>query len=177
MSVDNSCSDGSIPLRNLLNSVRCIRDRVRDGESNESNGDFNLPNFWDTLIQAVKATSQEATKLSLAFSKPPLPSQQDGERLAETIQKSILALSTVYYWFPKSQGITLRRIIRDATAEVLDGVMQLIDVILSSPLQSLSQEQLMSTGGVWSACDQFAHLPKGVYSLFIAARGLFLYFP
>ncbi|KAL4593280.1 cyclin-D1-binding protein 1 isoform X2, partial [Arapaima gigas] len=38
--------------------------------------------------------------------------------------------------------------------------MQLIDVILSSPLQSLSQEQLMSTGGVWSACDQFAHLPK-----------------
>lgn len=26
--------------------------------------------------QAVKAVSQEATKLSLAFSKPPLPSQQ-----------------------------------------------------------------------------------------------------
>uniref|UniRef100_A0A8C9TPD5 Cyclin D-type binding-protein 1 n=1 Tax=Scleropages formosus TaxID=113540 RepID=A0A8C9TPD5_SCLFO len=160
MSADNSCSDGSIPLRNLLNSVRCIRDRVKDGESNESDGEFNLPNFWDTLTQAAKATSQEATKLSLAFSKPPLPSLQDGERLAESIQKTILALSTVYYWFPKSQGITLRRIIRDATAEVLDGVAQLIDVILTSPLQSLSQEQLVSTGGVWSSCDHFAHLPK-----------------
>ncbi|XP_036386813.1 cyclin-D1-binding protein 1 homolog [Megalops cyprinoides] len=160
MSADNSCPDVSVPLRNLLNFVQCIRDRVKDGESNESSGGFNLQNFWDTLNQAVKATSQEATKLSLAFSKPPLPSPQDGERFAESIQKSVLALSTVYYWLPKSQGITMRRMVRDATVEVLEGIVQLIDIILSTPLQSLSQEQLTSTGGVWSACDQFVHLPK-----------------
>uniref|UniRef100_A0AAZ3QCI7 Uncharacterized protein n=1 Tax=Oncorhynchus tshawytscha TaxID=74940 RepID=A0AAZ3QCI7_ONCTS len=160
MSADNSCADVSVPLRNLLNSVQCVRDRVKDGESNESNGVFNLSNFWDTLMQAVKAASQEATKLSLAFSKPPLPTQEDGEKFAESIQKSVLALSTVYYWLPKSHGITLRRLVRDATAEVLDGIVQLVDVIVSSPLQSLSQEQLQSTGGVWSACDQFAHLPR-----------------
>ncbi|XP_035244651.1 cyclin-D1-binding protein 1 homolog [Anguilla anguilla] len=160
MSADNSCPDVSIPLRNLLNSVQCIRDRVKDGESNESSGGFNLQNFWDTLSQAVKAASQEATKLSLSFSKPPLPSPQDCERLAESIQKSVLALSTVYYWLPKSQGMTLRRVVRDATAAVLDGLVQLIDVILSSPLQSLSQEQLTSTGGVWLSCDRFPHLPR-----------------
>lgn len=149
-----------MPLRNLLNSIQCIRDRVRDGESNESDGAFNLSNFWDTLNQAVKAVSQEATKLSLAFSKPPLPSQQDGEKLADSILKSILTLSTVYYWLPKSQGMSLRRQVRDATVEVLEGVTQLVEVILSSPLQSLSQEQLMSTGGVWSACDHFTQLPR-----------------
>uniref|UniRef100_A0A4W5KM96 Cyclin D-type binding-protein 1 n=1 Tax=Hucho hucho TaxID=62062 RepID=A0A4W5KM96_9TELE len=160
MSADNSCADVSVPLRNLLNSVQCVRDRVKDGESNESSGVFNLSNFWDTLTQAVKAASQEATKLSLAFSKPPLPTQEDGEKFAESVQKSVLALSTVYYWLPKSHGITLRRLVRDATAEVLDGIVQLVDVIVSSPLQSLSQEQLQSTGGVWSACDQFAHLPR-----------------
>ncbi|KAG7478236.1 hypothetical protein MATL_G00078370 [Megalops atlanticus] len=160
MSADNSCPDVSVPLRNLLNFVQCIRDRVKDGESNESSGGFNLQNFWETLNQAVKATSQEATKLSLAFSKPPLPSPQDGERFAESIQKSVLALSTVYYWLPKSQGITMRRMVREATVEVLEGIVQLIDIILSTPLQSLSQEQLTSTGGVWSACDQFVHLPK-----------------
>uniref|UniRef100_A0A3Q4MTC9 Cyclin D-type binding-protein 1 n=1 Tax=Neolamprologus brichardi TaxID=32507 RepID=A0A3Q4MTC9_NEOBR len=131
-----------------------------DGESNESDGAFNLSNFWDTLNQAVKAVSQEATKLSLAFSKPPLPSQQDGEKLAESIMKSILTLSTVYYWLPKSQGLALRRLVRDATVEVLEGVAQLVEVIMSSPLESLSQEQLMSTGGVWSACDQFPQLSK-----------------
>ncbi|KAF1391112.1 hypothetical protein PFLUV_G00038500 [Perca fluviatilis] len=160
MSADNCGGNVSVPLRNLLNSIQCIRDRVRDGESNESDGAFNLSNFWDTLNQAVKAVSQEATKLSLAFSQPPLPSQQDGEKLAESTLKSVLSLSTVYYWLPKSQGVSLRRQVRDATVEVLEGVLQLVEVILSSPLQSLSQDQLTSTGSVWSACDHFAQLPQ-----------------
>ncbi|KAG7493528.1 hypothetical protein JOB18_010969 [Solea senegalensis] len=160
MSADNSVGNVSVPLRNLLNSIQCIRDRVRDGESNESDGAFNLSNFWDTLNQAAKAMSHEATKLSLAFSKPPLPSQQDGEKLAESITKSVLTLSTVFYWLPKSQGISLRQQVRDATVEVLEGVAQLVEVILSSPLQSLTQEQLTSTGSVWSTCSQFAQLPK-----------------
>ncbi|CAJ1050833.1 cyclin-D1-binding protein 1 homolog [Xyrichtys novacula] len=76
------------------------------------------------------------------------------------MMKSVLTLSTVYYWLPKSQGISLRRQIRDATVEVLEGVSQLLEVILRSPQQSLTQEQLTSTGGVWSACDQFAQLPR-----------------
>lgn len=160
MSADNSVGNVSVPLRNLLNSIQCMRDRVRDGESNESDGAFDLSNFWDTLNQAVKAVSQEATKLSVAFSKPPLPSQQDGEKLSEWILKSVLSLSTVYYWLPKSQGVSLRRQVRNATVDVLEGVTQLVEVILSSPLQSLSHEQLTSTGGVWSVCDSFTQLPR-----------------
>ncbi|XP_029990344.1 cyclin-D1-binding protein 1 homolog [Sphaeramia orbicularis] len=160
MSGDNSAGDVYVTLRNLLNSIQCIRDRVRDGESNTSDGAFNLSNFWGTLNQAVKSVSQEVTKISLAFSKPPLPSLQDGEKLADSILKSVLTLSTVYYWLPKSQGVTLRRQIRDATVEVLEGVSQLVEVILSSPLQSLTQDQLTSTGTVWSACDQFTQLPQ-----------------
>ncbi|XP_051996210.1 cyclin-D1-binding protein 1 homolog [Xyrauchen texanus] len=158
MSADNS--EVLLPLRNLFNTVKCTRDRVRDGESNESSGMFSLSNFWETLNQAIKATSQEATKLSLIFSKPPVPSEEDCAKIAESVQKSVLALSTVYFWLPKSQGITLRKAIRDATADVFEGLVQLLDVILSSTLQSLSQEQLMSTGGVWAACDQFDQLPK-----------------
>ncbi|XP_008336407.2 cyclin-D1-binding protein 1 homolog [Cynoglossus semilaevis] len=75
--------------------------------------------------------------------------------------KTVLALSTVYYWLPKSQGVCMRRQVRDATVEVLEGITQLLEVILSSPLQSLSQEQLTSTGSVWSACDRFTQLAKG----------------
>ncbi|XP_076013106.1 cyclin-D1-binding protein 1 homolog [Genypterus blacodes] len=160
MSADNSVGNASVPLRSLLNSIQCIRDRIRDGESNKSDGTFNLSNFWDTLNQAVKTVSQEVTILSLAFSRPPLPSQEDGEKLAGSIMKSVLSLSTVFYWLPESQGVSLRRHIRDATVEVLEGVAQLLEVILSSPLQSLSQEQLTSTGSVWSTCDHFAQLPR-----------------
>uniref|UniRef100_A0A8C2WFA8 Cyclin D-type binding-protein 1 n=1 Tax=Cyclopterus lumpus TaxID=8103 RepID=A0A8C2WFA8_CYCLU len=160
MSADNCGGNVSLPLRNLLNSIQCIRDRVRDGESKESDGRFNLSNFWASLNQAVKVVSQEATKLSLAFSKPPLPSQQDVEKLSESTLQSVLSLSTVYYWLPKSHGVSLRRQVREATVGVLEGVGQLVEVILSSPLQSLSQDQLISTGGVWSACDHFAQLPQ-----------------
>ncbi|XP_015220652.1 cyclin-D1-binding protein 1 homolog isoform X2 [Lepisosteus oculatus] len=160
MNADNSSPDVLVPLKNLLNSVQCIRERVRDGESKESNEEFNLQHFWDTLGRAFKAVSQEATKLSLAFSKPPLPGAQDCQMLADCVQKSALSLATVYYWLPKSQGVTLRRTVRNAAAEALEGVAQLVEIILSSPLQSLSQEQLTSTGGVWSSCDQVAHLPR-----------------
>lgn len=160
MSNQDSDGDLCVTLRNLLNSIQCIRDRVRDGESNENDAEFNLSNFWETLNQAVKAVSQEATKLSLAFSKPPLPSPQDTEKISDSIMKSVLTLSTVYYWLPKSQGVTLRRQVRDATVEVLEGLAQLLDVITSSPLQSLSQEQLTSTGTVWSACERFDSMPK-----------------
>ncbi|KAL7891100.1 hypothetical protein AOLI_G00005760 [Acnodon oligacanthus] len=160
MSANNSCTDVLVPLRNLSNAVKCIRDRVKDGESNESAGAFNLSDFWEVLNQAVKATSQEVTKFSLAFSKSPLPSEEDCAKLAESVQKHVLALSAIYYWLPKSEGITLRKLVREATGEVLDGVVQLLGILLSSPLQSLSQEQLTSTGGVWASCDQFAQLPR-----------------
>ncbi|KAK2889691.1 hypothetical protein Q8A67_015066 [Cirrhinus molitorella] len=160
MSADNSRPDVLLPLRNLCNTVKCSRDRVRDGESNECSGTFSLSNFWEILSEAVKSASQEATKLSVMFSRPPMPSEENCAKIAESVQKSVLTLSTVYFWLPKSQGVVLRKEVRDATAEVLDGLVQLLEVILSSPGERLSQEQLMSTGGVWAACDQFNQLPK-----------------
>ncbi|CAL1608255.1 unnamed protein product [Knipowitschia caucasica] len=160
MSSQNNDGDLRVTLRNLVNSIQCIRDKVRDGESNEDEAEFNLHNFWETLSQAVKAVSQEATKLSLAYSKAPLPSPQDGEKITDSILKSVLTLSTVYYWLPKSRGVTLRRQVRDATVDVLEGLTQLLDVIITTPLESLSQDQLTSTGTVWSACDRFQTLPR-----------------
>ncbi|KAM9365278.1 cyclin-D1-binding protein 1 homolog isoform 2-T2 [Pholidichthys leucotaenia] len=160
MSTDRGGLNVLVPLRKLLNSTSCIRDRVRDGEPNDSDGSFNLSNFWESLIQAVNAVSQEVTKLSLAFSKPPLPSQQEVEQLCDWILKRVLTLSTIYFWLPKSQGVTLRRRIRDATVDVFEGINQLLEVIQRSPLQSLTQDQLTSTGGFWSSCDRFAQLPR-----------------
>uniref|UniRef100_A0A8C2JY30 Cyclin D-type binding-protein 1 n=1 Tax=Cyprinus carpio TaxID=7962 RepID=A0A8C2JY30_CYPCA len=133
---------------------------ISDGEPNESSGAFSLSNFWEIMNEAVKSVSQEATKLSVMFSKPPLPSEERCVKIAQSVQKSVLTLTTVYFWLPKSQGVTLRKLLRDATAQVLDDLAQLLQALLSSPGGSLSQEQLMSTGGVWAACDRFNQLPK-----------------
>ncbi|XP_043382651.1 cyclin-D1-binding protein 1 isoform X2 [Chelonia mydas] len=147
---------------------------VPEGESRESSETFEQQRFWDTLGQTFKATSQEATKLSLAFSRPPLPSAEDCQKLSEGVQNAVLAAATVYYWLPKGQGTTLRKMVRDATAEVVEGMIQLTDVILSTPLQSLSQEQLISTGSIWEACEQISHLPQDNHAAVLSAMAAYL---
>ncbi|KAM6054138.1 cyclin-D1-binding protein 1 isoform 2-T2 [Chlamydotis macqueenii] len=148
------------PLRDLRDALRAVLARVREGEPGEGREPFELPRFWDTLVQTFKVTSQEATKLSLAFSGPPLTSAEDCRKVSEDVQNAILAVATVYYWLPKGQGTTLRKMVRDATTEVVEGMIQLTEIILSAPLESLSQEQLISTGGVWEACEQVSNLPR-----------------
>lgn len=137
-----------------------------DGESSE--GSQFSPQFWDTLGQAIKATSQEATKISLAYSKPPLPSEEDCQKLSDGLLNAILAASTLYYSLPKKQGITLRKTVREAVADVIEGTMQLLEVILNSRIQSLTQAQLVSTGSVWEACDQFEQIPKDNHAAVVA---------
>ncbi|NXX69434.1 CCDB1 protein, partial [Spizella passerina] len=121
------------------------------------------------LGQTFQVTSQEATKLSLAFSRPPLPSAENCRKLSEDVQNAILAVATVYYWLPKGQGTTLRKMVRDATTEVVEGMIQLTDTILNAPLESLSQEQLISTGGVWEACEQVSNLPRDNQAAVVSA--------
>ncbi|XP_069807890.1 cyclin-D1-binding protein 1 [Dendropsophus ebraccatus] len=148
------------PLRKLLENLRAVQEKLRDGESKESNSNFNPEIFWNTLDQAFKATSQEATKISLAYSKPPAPSQEDCQKMSDGLLNAILAASTLYYSLPKDQGTTLRKTVREAVADVIEGSMHLAEVILSARIQSLSQAQLVSTGSVWEACDHFPHIPK-----------------
>ncbi|KAF2981272.1 hypothetical protein EK904_004079, partial [Melospiza melodia maxima] len=120
--------------------------------------------------QTFQVTSQEATKLSLAFSRPPLPSAENCRKLSEDVQNAILAVATVYYWLPKGQGTTLRKMVRDATTEVVEGMIQLTDTILNAPVERfLSQEQLISTGGVWEACEQVSNLPRDNQAAVVSA--------
>ncbi|KAM9296326.1 cyclin-D1-binding protein 1 [Gastrophryne carolinensis] len=146
------------PLQELVNSLRAVLGKVRDGESSE--GICFNPQFWETLGQAFKATSQEATKISLAYSQPPLPSEEDCQKLSDGLLNAILVACTLYYSLPKEQGTTLRKVVREAVADVIEGSVQLIETILNSRLQSLSQAQLVSTGNVWEACDHFEQIPK-----------------
>ncbi|XP_068890586.1 cyclin-D1-binding protein 1 isoform X2 [Aphelocoma coerulescens] len=157
------------PLRDVRGALRAVLARLREGEPGEGREPFELPRFWDALGQTFQVTSQEATKLSLAFSRPPLPSSEDCQKLSEDVQNAVLAVATVYYWLPKSQGTTLRKMVRDATTEVVEGMIQLTDTILNAPVESLSQEQLISTGGVWEACEQVSKLPRDNQAAVVSA--------
>ncbi|XP_059718502.1 cyclin-D1-binding protein 1 isoform X2 [Haemorhous mexicanus] len=157
------------PLRDVRGALRAVLARLREGEPSEGREPFELPRFWDALGQTFQVASQEATKLSLAFSRPPLPSAENCRKLSEDVQNAILAVATVYYWLPKGQGTTLRKMVRDATTEVVEGMIQLTDTILNAPVESLSQEQLISTGGVWEACEQVSNLPRDNQAAVVSA--------
>ncbi|XP_060133422.1 cyclin-D1-binding protein 1 [Zootoca vivipara] len=151
---------GLAALQRVREALRAELGELRGGESREGAGGFEAGRFWEALERAFLAASQEATKLSLAFSRPPPPSLQEQESLAEGVHSAVLAAASAYYQLPKGQGTTLRRAVRDATVQVVEGMIQLTEVILRTPLQSLSREQLVSTGGVWEACDQISSLPR-----------------
>ncbi|KAM9177951.1 cyclin-D1-binding protein 1 isoform 1-T1 [Mergus octosetaceus] len=156
-------------LQELCAALRAVLARVREGEPGEGREPFEPTRFWDALGQTFKETSQEATKLSLAFSRSPLPSAENCQKLSDDVQNAILAVATVYYWLPKGQGTTLRKMVRDATTEVVEGMIQLTETIIISPLESLSQEQLISTGGVWEACEQVSNLPRNNQAAVVSA--------
>uniref|UniRef100_A0A8C6XW82 Uncharacterized protein n=1 Tax=Naja naja TaxID=35670 RepID=A0A8C6XW82_NAJNA len=58
-----------------------------------------------------------------------------------------------------SPGKALNNAVRCAMIQMVEGMIQLIEVILRTPHESLSQEQLISTGGIWEACDRVSCLP------------------
>ncbi|NXM69710.1 CCDB1 protein, partial [Serilophus lunatus] len=158
------------PLRDVRGALRAVLARLRGaGRGRAGFGPSRAGSPRAELCQTFQVTSQEATKLSLAFSRPPLPSAEDCQKLSEDVQNAIFAVATVYYWLPKGQGTTLRKMVRDATTEVVEGVIQLTDTILSAPVESLPQEQLISTGGVWEACEQVSNLPRDNQAAVVSA--------
>ncbi|KAM3841520.1 cyclin-D1-binding protein 1 isoform 1-T1 [Vipera latastei] len=117
---------------------------------------FDRARFWEALAGAFGAASREATRLSLAAAAR---DPQMCERLSEELRVAVLGAVSVYHRLPQSQGKTLNNAVRCATIQVVEGMIQLTEVILRTPQESLSQEQLISTGGVWEACDRVSCLP------------------
>ncbi|XP_026543261.1 cyclin-D1-binding protein 1 [Notechis scutatus] len=115
---------------------------------------FDRGRFWEALAGAFGAASREATRLSLAAARA-----QTCETLSEEVRSAIIGAVLVYYQLPESQGKALNNAVRCATIQMVEGMIQLIEVILRTPQESLSQEQLISTGGVWEACDRVSCLP------------------
>ncbi|XP_067324422.1 cyclin-D1-binding protein 1 [Anolis sagrei] len=126
----------------------------------EKEAAFDPGGFWDALGGAFEAASREASALSLALARPPPPPRQDQEQLTNRALGAVLAAASIYYRLPKSQGTTLRKAVRDATVELAEGMIQLTEVLLRRPVQSISREQLISTGSVWEACDRASALPR-----------------
>ncbi|KAK2500011.1 hypothetical protein MC885_010341 [Smutsia gigantea] len=112
------------------------------------------------LDEAAVTVSGEATALTEAFSRPPLPSPQETQMFCEQIHAAIKAIIAVYYSLPKDQGITLRKLVRSATLDIVDGMAQLVEVLFVTPAQSPENSDLISCNSVWVACQQVPRIPR-----------------
>ncbi|CAO2609486.1 Cyclin-D1-binding protein 1 [Lemmus lemmus] len=87
--------------------------------------------------------SEEATILTTLLSSLPLPSPRESQRICEQIHVAIKKIIAVYYSLPKDQGITLRKLVRSATLNIVDGMAQLLEVLVS-PSPSTENSDLIS---------------------------------
>lgn len=102
----------------------------------------------------------EATVLTTHFSKLPWPSPQETQRICEQVRIAIEEIIIVYYSLPKDQGITLRKLVRNAALDIVDGMAQLLEVLLTAPSQSTENGDLISCNSVSVACQQVPEIPK-----------------
>lgn len=162
-------------LHNLTTNLAIAVDQVKGGETKEKDGiEFHADDYWNRLGLVFKAIAHEATKLSLTFSSPPLPTAQECESLVTGVEKTTLVLVSLYYRLPKSQGLRLRKSTQNAVVNVIQGIIDLAKAVEHNGCGS--SEQLQSTGNVWNGADIFPQIPKdnreAVLKLICEAQGM-----
>lgn len=160
MAAGNLDEDMVAMLDGIRENFQFVIDNIKEGEpKQEPVLNFTLPAYWEKLGGTVKALSAECTKFSIMFTETPPPPAKDCKPLVEGLEKSILAMVSVFHALPLTEGLTLRKVIYDSLINMLTAAMQLIHVIRTESGEGC-QVQLTSTGSVWEQCDAFAMLPQ-----------------
>ncbi|KAM6180842.1 cyclin-D1-binding protein 1 [Erethizon dorsatum] len=153
-------AQSSEQLRRLAAELRLLVAQVRVGEARETPEEFDRERFWRRLNEAAVIVAGEATTLTTVFSRSPLPSPQETQGICEQVHAAIKALTAIYYSLPKDQGITLRKLVRGTTLDIVDGMAQLVEVLLIAPAQSPENNALISYNSVWVTCQQVSQMPR-----------------
>ncbi|KAK7497697.1 hypothetical protein BaRGS_00011092, partial [Batillaria attramentaria] len=146
-------------FKNLEDNLKLVTDQIKDGESERENkANFNADMYWNHLGVVFKALSLEATKLSLAFSKPPFPTAEECSSMSADVEKTVLALVSAFYSLPKTQGITLRKHVKGAVLEVVHNLLGLVTGL--AEFDPVGKDRRQATGQVWEGADNFSTLPR-----------------
>ncbi|XP_059148902.1 cyclin-D1-binding protein 1 homolog [Physella acuta] len=145
--------DQSDIFKNLRENIQLVSRQITDGVNTRKDAaEFDKETYWNKIAAIFKILSMETTKLSLAFSKKPFPSNKNTEALVQEMEKAILTLVSIYYSLPTSQGSTLKSHLQQAVLQVLDNLQQFV-LSLSDCINSQSDKRIQWTGGVWEASN------------------------
>uniref|UniRef100_UPI00358E0382 cyclin-D1-binding protein 1 n=1 Tax=Myxine glutinosa TaxID=7769 RepID=UPI00358E0382 len=148
-------------LEDSRNTLSTTLIQIKDGETAaELTPHFILQQFWQRLGSSFQAVSQEATKLSLAFSQASLPSVQTLKALTGLLVEAVQGAAIIFFSFPKPLGLTLQKRVRTAVVDMVEGILRLLGSVCDVPHHSHTQGHFAYTGSVWEACDKSVNLPR-----------------
>jgi len=147
-------------LDGVKDNFQFVIDNIKEGEPKpEAVANFTLTEYWEKLGSTVKALSAECTKFSLIFTETPPPPADECKPLVDGLEKSVLAMVSIFHVLPLTEGLALRKVIYDSLINMLCAAQHLIDVVKAESGEGF-QAQLHCTGSVWEQCDAFALLPR-----------------
>ncbi|XP_065828750.1 cyclin-D1-binding protein 1 homolog isoform X2 [Oscarella lobularis] len=140
-------------LRSFVEKLVLVEKEITSSSRRRCDDAFVLSEFWRDFKAAASLLSREATKLSLAFGKPPLPRDEECKRLVADIDAAVSVIISCFHRLPSDQGRTLLEVVTVAVQKIVTRV-RLLFVSLEKG------EKFTSTGLVWDACDLLEDLPR-----------------
>lgn len=114
---------------------------------------------WQKMGLSCEAVSKECTKLAVAFSKPPMPTDKDTELLIRDVAQAIDVLVAWYKAFPLSEGQILNNVLQKCVNAIIYAVCEFLESVENNKCSG-GKGRLTSTGTVWECCDKFKTLPQ-----------------
>ncbi|BFZ19320.1 hypothetical protein BsWGS_22359 [Bradybaena similaris] len=141
-------------IKNLQENIQLVVQQIKDGESKDvDDADFNKEVYWNKVAAVLKILSIETTKISLAFSKKPFPSSKNTEAMVTELEKSMLALVSVYYALPLSQGSTLHGLFQESMLQILANLQGFVASLSECIMSESHARRLQWTGGIWESVE------------------------
>lgn len=150
-------------LQSLMDTLGLCAEKIKEGSLGQVMEDlelsFSLEEFWMKLGMTFRAVSKEATKLTISFSKPPVPSVDELQCLLTGFETSVVAMLTIFRSLPISQGKYLYKKLQESVLTVVDDCQILAASFIKEGCSSVASAKTKSTGTLWEHCDGFQHLP------------------
>lgn len=149
-------------FESTISNLNLVLDQLNAEEysSTQIKEDFTLDNFWSKFGSCMLNVSAQATKLTLAFSQSPYPTDAEVKPLVTNIEMAVLALISIFYSMPLSQGRTLHKAVSKSVIGVVEALQSLTKSIQIKDSNNSSKQHLQSTGTVWEICDRVNSLPR-----------------
>lgn len=150
---------GNLTIQSILerfeNTLDFTRRQLFENPPDREDVNFDMNNFWTNFIGATKLVSHEATKLCMAFDGEGITSSEACQSLVDKVEKTCLALLTVFTTLPKTKGKHFYSEIVIYSADILQRMGN-----LCAAIRSQSSTRLHIVGEIWEKCEAVEQLPR-----------------